>query len=73
MKRALMTFGNPFGLALYDKDQSKGTEGMADDAHDTVSRHRVCFWPQSLSARSTGANSRPFAVSRYSARGGCCS
>jgi Rad52/22 family double-strand break repair protein. len=21
MKRALMTFGNPFGLALYDKDQ----------------------------------------------------
>lgn len=22
MKRALMTFGNPFGLALYDKDQS---------------------------------------------------
>jgi DNA recombination protein Rad52 len=23
MKRALMTFGNPFGLALYDKDQSQ--------------------------------------------------
>jgi hypothetical protein len=23
MKRALMTFGNPFGLALYDKDQSE--------------------------------------------------
>ncbi len=22
MKRALMTFGNPFGLALYDKDQA---------------------------------------------------
>ena len=22
MKRALMTFGNPFGLALYDKDQT---------------------------------------------------
>ena len=27
MKRALMTFGNPFGLALYDKKQ----EGVADD------------------------------------------
>lgn len=27
MKRALMTFGNPFGLALYDKDK----EGVGDD------------------------------------------
>lgn len=27
MKRALMTFGNPFGLALYDKEQN----GVADD------------------------------------------
>lgn len=26
MKRALMTFGNPFGLALYDKDQSEVAE-----------------------------------------------
>jgi len=25
MKRALMTFGNPFGLALYDKDQANVT------------------------------------------------
>jgi DNA recombination protein Rad52 len=28
MKRALMTFGNPFGLALYDKQQN----GVSDDA-----------------------------------------
>lgn len=28
MKRALMTFGNPFGLALYDKEQN----GVADDS-----------------------------------------
>jgi hypothetical protein len=28
MKRALMTFGNPFGLALYDKDKA----GVVNDA-----------------------------------------
>ena len=27
MKRALMTFGNPFGLALYDKDQANVAGG----------------------------------------------
>lgn len=27
MKRALMTFGNPFGLALYDKEQANVTDG----------------------------------------------
>ena len=27
MKRALMTFGNPFGLALYDKEQSNVSDG----------------------------------------------
>lgn len=29
MKRALMTFGNPFGLALYDKDQANVIDGDA--------------------------------------------
>jgi DNA recombination protein Rad52 len=29
MKRALMTFGNPFGLALYDKQQRNVTGGQA--------------------------------------------
>src|SRR5690606_8727621 len=27
MKRALMTFGNPFGLALYDKEQANVGQG----------------------------------------------
>lgn len=30
MKRALMTFGNPFGLALYDKTQANVSDGAAD-------------------------------------------
>jgi len=32
MKRALMTFGNPFGLALYDKDQAN----VADEPDERV-------------------------------------
>jgi DNA recombination protein Rad52 len=34
MKRALMTFGNPFGLALYDKSQSN----VADEVDESVAR-----------------------------------
>ena len=30
MKRALMTFGNPFGLALYDKTQANVSDGRDD-------------------------------------------
>lgn len=30
-KRALMTFGNPFGLALYDKDQANVVDGPSDE------------------------------------------
>ncbi len=36
MKRALMTFGNPFGLALYDKQQ-RGVTGGAPDGGDRSS------------------------------------
>jgi DNA recombination protein Rad52 len=32
MKRALMTFGNPFGLALYDKEQRQVTGGSGNSA-----------------------------------------
>lgn len=32
MKRALMTFGNPFGLALYDKQQANVGDPTIDDA-----------------------------------------
>jgi hypothetical protein len=35
MKRALMTFGNPFGLALYDKQQREVTSSTAP----TPARH----------------------------------
>lgn len=32
MKRALMTFGNPFGLALYDKEQAHVSDGPDESA-----------------------------------------
>lgn len=35
MKRALMTFGNPFGLALYDKEQTN----VADEADESRLRY----------------------------------
>jgi len=35
MKRAFMTFGNPFGLALYDKTQSN----VGDEADDSCARY----------------------------------
>jgi len=35
MKRAFMTFGNPFGLALYDKTQSN----VGDEADDSAARY----------------------------------
>ena len=37
MKRALMTFGNPFGLALYDKDQ-EGVEAAPEPARKPSAR-----------------------------------
>jgi DNA recombination protein Rad52 len=33
MKRALMTFGNPFGLALYDKAQTHVSDGSEPETH----------------------------------------
>lgn len=40
MKRALMTFGNPFGLALYDKQQTNVADvtDVADEADDSRAR-----------------------------------
>lgn len=37
MKRALMTFGNQFGLALYDKDQA----GVADEKPPTITAEQA--------------------------------
>jgi DNA repair and recombination protein RAD52 len=33
MKRCLMTFGNPFGLALYDKEQANVCDDHAQETH----------------------------------------
>lgn len=42
MKRALMTFGNPFGLALYDKDQRDvADEPSARDTYKAVCRETI--------------------------------
>tara|TARA_Y100000588_G_scaffold128354_1_gene140616 strand:+ start:5570 stop:6268 length:699 start_codon:yes stop_codon:yes gene_type:complete len=43
MKRALMTFGNPFGLALYDKDkaevgESRAAEEKKEHAHAAATK-----------------------------------
>lgn len=40
MKRAFMTFGNPFGLALYDKKQTnvEDTQAIEREAADKVSK-----------------------------------
>lgn len=55
IKRALMTFGNPFGLALYDKQQGQVTNS-ATPAPDANSRSRPAEaapgqQPQSLAQR----------------------
>lgn len=39
MKRALMTFGNPFGLALYDKTQANVADGVDD--HDAPGQPEI--------------------------------
>ena len=48
MKRALMTFGNPFGLALYDKTQSD----VSDDRDDTPPPKRT---PNASQAKKAGS------------------
>jgi len=47
MKRAFMTFGNPFGLALYDKQQTNvADEGDESRAlvHDRMPRRHGQVW-----------------------------
>jgi len=40
MKRALMTFGNPFGLALYDKQQRQVTSSVREERGPQGQGHR---------------------------------
>jgi len=51
MKRALMTFGNPFGLALYDKKQANVTDGEAADAPETAADNALTPEVEALMAR----------------------
>lgn len=45
MKRALMTFGNPFGLALYDKEQrSVAKEMSVEDARKLMMKQVATTW-----------------------------
>jgi DNA recombination protein Rad52 len=41
MKRALMTFGNAFGLALYDKEQTNVEDGAARERHGANLRDKL--------------------------------
>jgi DNA recombination protein Rad52 len=47
MKRALMTFGNQFGLALYDKEQTNVADGNghAEPARQTISQRAMPTGP----------------------------
>lgn len=47
MKRALMTFGNPFGLALYDKEQK--------NVEDAALAKKALAWAQAACAVVSGA------------------
>jgi DNA repair and recombination protein RAD52 len=45
MKRALMTFGNPFGLALYDKEQRGVAKEMSmEDARNLMKKQVATTW-----------------------------
>jgi hypothetical protein len=47
MKRALMTFGNPFGLALYDKEQRNvSSEPTPEDVRNKLMKDVASAWKQ---------------------------
>jgi recombination DNA repair RAD52 pathway protein len=55
MKRAFMTFGNPFGLALYDKSQSNVVDTPAPAAPPAVDVADFALrWPRMLELSDTG-------------------
>ncbi len=51
MKRALMTFGNPFGLALYDKEQNE-----VEDAPTKPTQREAIHGPSTMKAEQGGGN-----------------
>jgi len=56
MKRALKNWGNPFGLALYDKDQSSVDRVPSDKGYGICPDHGV---PYSLSDKQKASGFRP--------------
>lgn len=54
MKRALMTFGNPFGLALYDKTQANVVDGSIDP-QKTFNEHLTAITSSKNTAQLTAA------------------
>ena len=69
-KRALATFGNPFGLALYDRDQAQVTKARSkvasrDDAGTRVARSGA---DQSRGSRSPFQRSTPTSSRKLCAR-----
>ncbi len=57
MKRALMTFGNPFGLALYDKAQRQvsGAAGQGDGPQRQAGQRSSLSWPEAGAPATTAS------------------
>ena len=53
MKRALMTFGNPFGLALYDKTQANVVKEMTKEEADKVFRDAIAIEWKKMGGKSS--------------------
>jgi hypothetical protein len=66
MKRALMTFGNPFGLALYDKQQRQVTNSASP--HERPTGQPQLSRPASHRQSTAAANAEPKGTDAGSAR-----
>jgi DNA recombination protein Rad52 len=66
MKRALMTFGNPFGLALYDKQQREVTNSASP--HERPTGQPQLSRPASHRQSTAAANAEPKGTDAGSAR-----
>jgi len=69
MKRALMTFGNPFGLALYDKQQRQVTNSVREErgpqAHGVT--HQEGHPQQAVEARAISPEAQALAPAQSAA------
>ena len=69
MKRALMTFGNPFGLALYDKAQRQvsSAAGQGDGAQRQGGQRLPVSRPAAGAPAAAGASQAPASITQPSA------